>query len=171
MSQQNVELLRSALDTNNEKGPEAIFALIDPDFVAVIPSSLSVEPDSYRGVDGMRRYFELWSEVMDEVRFLAEEFIDAGEKVVVPSRVVARSRETGLELEQRVVQVWTIRDGRALSVEAYPTKVEALARSGSTRRPDYPDRELKSREGSTTRTGHSSPGRARRMIAELRVDG
>ncbi len=130
MSQQNVELMRSALETYNEKGPEAIFALIDPDFVAVIPSSLSVEPDSYRGVDGMRRYFELWWEVMDEVRFHAEEFIDAGEQVVVPSRVVARSRETGLELEQHVVQVWTIRDGRALSVEAFPTKAEALRAVG-----------------------------------------
>jgi uncharacterized protein len=130
MSQENVELLRAALDTYNEEGPDAIFALIDPDFVAVIPASLSVEPDSYRGVEGMRRYFELWSEVMDEVRFYAEEFIDAGEKVVVPSRVVARSRETELELVQHVVQVWTIREGRALSVEAFPTRAEALQAVG-----------------------------------------
>jgi ketosteroid isomerase-like protein len=130
MSQENVELLRSALATYNEKGPEAIFALIDPDFVATIPSSLSVEPDSYHGVDGVRRYFELWSDVMNEVRFLPKEFIDAGERVVVPFRVVARSRETGLELEQHAVQVWTIRDGRALSVEAYPTKAEALRAIG-----------------------------------------
>jgi len=130
MSQQNVELLRSALETYNEKGPEAILALIDPDFVAVIPSSLSVEPDSYHGLDGVRRYFELWSDVMDDVRFLAKEFIDAGDQIVVPFRVVARSRETGLELEQHAVQVWTIRDGRALSVEAYPTKAEALRAVG-----------------------------------------
>jgi ketosteroid isomerase-like protein len=67
---------------------------------------------------------------MDEVRFFPLEFIDAGDRVVMPSRVVARSRETGLELEQHVVQVWTIRDGRALSVEAYPTKAEALRAIG-----------------------------------------
>jgi ketosteroid isomerase-like protein len=130
MSQQNIDLLRSAMAAYNERGPEAILTLIDPDFVAVIPSSLSVEPDSYRGVEGMRRYFELWSEVMDEVRFLAKEFIDAGDRIVVPFRVVARSRETGLELDQHAVQVWTIRDGRALSVEAYPTKAEALRAVG-----------------------------------------
>jgi uncharacterized protein len=130
MSQRNVELLRTALAAYNETGPEAIFSLIDADFVATIPSSLSVEPDSYHGIDGMRRYFELWSEVMDEVRFFPLEFIDAGDRVVMPSRVVARSRETGLELEQHVVQVWTIRDGRALSVEAYPTKAEALRAIG-----------------------------------------
>jgi ketosteroid isomerase-like protein len=130
MSQQNIDLLRSAMAAYNERGPEAILTLIDPDFVAVIPSSLSVEPDSYRGVEGMRRYFELWSEVMDEVRFLAKEFIDAGDRIVVPFRVVARSREAGLELDQHAVQVWTIRDGRALSVEAYPTKAEALRAVG-----------------------------------------
>jgi ketosteroid isomerase-like protein len=130
MSQENVELLRSALAAYNERGPQAIVELIDPDFVAVIPSSLSVEPDSYRGVEGIRRYFELWSEVMDEVRFFAKEFIDIGDRVVVPFRVVARARETGLEVDQHAVQVWTVRDGRALRVEAYPTKAEALRAVG-----------------------------------------
>ena len=130
MSQRNVELVRAAMADYNEKGPEAILALIDSDFVAVVPPSLSVEPDTYRGFEGMRRYFELWSEVMDDVRFLPKEFIDAGDRIVVPFRVVARSRETQLELEQHAVHVWTLRDGRALSVEAYPTKAEALRAVG-----------------------------------------
>ena len=130
MSQRNVELVRAAMADYNEKGPEAILALIDSDFVAVVPPSLSVEPDTYRGFEGMRRYFELWSEVMDDVRFLPKEFIDAGDRIVVPFRVVARSRETKLELEQHAVHVWTLRDGRALSVEAYPTKAEALRAVG-----------------------------------------
>ena len=130
MSQRNVELVRAAMADYNEKGPEAILALIDSDFVAVVPPSLSVEPDTYRGFEGMRRYFELWSEVMDDVRFLPKEFIDAGDRIVVPFRVVARSRETQLELEQHAVHVWTLRDGRALTVEAYPTKAEALRAVG-----------------------------------------
>jgi ketosteroid isomerase-like protein len=130
VSQRNVELLRSALAAYNEEGPEAIYPLIDPAFTAVIPSSLSVEPDTYHGVDGMRRYFELWSEVMDKVRFFPKEFIDVGDRIVVPFRVVVRSRETGLELDQHAVQVWTIRHGRALSVEAYATKAEALSAVG-----------------------------------------
>jgi ketosteroid isomerase-like protein len=130
MSQQNVEQLRSALTAYNEEGPEAILPFIDPDFVAIIPPSLSVEPDSYHGVEGMRRYFELWSDVMDDVKFLPKEFIDAGDRVVMPFRVVARSRQTGLELDQHAVQVWTIRNGRAVRVEVYPTKAEALSAVG-----------------------------------------
>jgi len=42
----------------------------------------------------------------------------------------ARARETGLEVEQLVFQVWTVRDGRAVGAEVYPTEAEALRAVG-----------------------------------------
>jgi ketosteroid isomerase-like protein len=130
MSSENVELLRSMLDAYNERGVEAMLPYIDPDFEVTVPPSLSVEPDTYRGHEGMRHYFESFADVMDEVRFEAGAFVDAGDRVVATTRLAARARETGLEVEQHVFQVWTVRDGRAVKAEVYPTKAEALRAVG-----------------------------------------
>jgi ketosteroid isomerase-like protein len=130
MSSENVELLRSMLDAYNEHGVEAMLRYIDADFEVTVPPSLSVEPDTYRGHEGMRHYFESFADVMDEVRFDAEAFVDAGDRAVATTRLTARARETGLEVEQQVFQVWTVRDGRAVKAEVYPTKAEALRSVG-----------------------------------------
>ena len=64
---------------------------------------------------------------MDEIHFQAEEFIDVGGRVVVPMRLRARGRGTGLDGEQDLVMVWTLRDGKAVRMDPYPTKEAALA--------------------------------------------
>jgi ketosteroid isomerase-like protein len=130
MSSENVELLQAMLDAYNERGVEAMLPYIGPDFEVTVPPSLSVEPDTYRGHDGMRHYFATFADVMDEVRFEADVFFDAGDKVVAVTRLVAHARETGLELEQNVVQVWTVSDGLAVRADVYPTKEEALRAVG-----------------------------------------
>jgi ketosteroid isomerase-like protein len=130
MSSQNVELLQAMLDALNERGVEAMLPYIDPEFEVTVPPSLSVEPDTYRGHEGMRHYFESFADVMDEIRFEADEFFEAGDKVVATTRLIVRARETGLEVDQHVFQVWTVRDGRAVRAEVYPTKAEALHAAG-----------------------------------------
>jgi ketosteroid isomerase-like protein len=126
MSRQNVELVRTAMESFNLDGVDAISGLIHPDFETTTPPSLSVEPDTYRGPDGVRRWFDAWEGTMDEVRFDVDELVDAGEQVVAVSRMVARSHTTGLEVEQAVALVWTLRDGRAMRLDPYATREEAL---------------------------------------------
>ena len=130
MSSENVELLQSMLDAYNERGVEAMLPYIDPDFEVTVPPSLSVEPDTYRGHEGMRHYFESFADVMDEIRFDADAFVEAGDRVVATTRLTARARETELEVEQYVFQVWTVRHGHAVKAEVYPTKAEALRAVG-----------------------------------------
>jgi ketosteroid isomerase-like protein len=130
MSQENVELVRTAMESFNLEGVDAIAEQIDPDFETTTPASLSVEPDTYRGPEGVRRWFDAWEGTMDEVRFDVDELVDAGDRVVAVSRMVARSHTTGLELEQAVVRVWTLRDGRAVRLDPYATRAEALRAAG-----------------------------------------
>ena len=127
MANENVELLRRGLVALRSAGYEALLPYIHPEFVATVPPALSVEPDTYRGREGVRRYFESFYEVIDEVRFEPEDFIPAGERVVVPLAVVVRGRGSGAEAVQRVVQVWEFRDGLAAGVEVFATLTEALA--------------------------------------------
>jgi len=127
VSRDNVELMREGLEAFERDGVEALLDYIHPEFEVTTPPSLSVEPDTYRGHDGVRRYFDSFYEVMDEVRFVPEEFIEVGDRVVIPLQVVARGRETGIEATQRVFQVWSARDGKAIRVEIFPTREEAIA--------------------------------------------
>jgi len=118
------------LKLSTAKTLSAILAFADPDFEAVVPPELSAEPDTYRGHDGLRRYFQSFQEAMHEVRFRPERFWDAGQSVVTVVRLTAKGRQTDIPVEQRIAQVWSIRDGKALGVRTYPSLSEALESVG-----------------------------------------
>jgi ketosteroid isomerase-like protein len=126
MSEENVAAVKAGFDALEHGDVEELLELIHPEFEFTTPATLSVEPDTYRGEEGVRRYFDSFYEAMDEVRFIPDEFIDAGDRVVVPVHVRARGKETGLEVEQRIFQVWSVRDGKASRVEIFPTLEEAM---------------------------------------------
>jgi ketosteroid isomerase-like protein len=132
MSQENVDAVREGFEALARGDVEDLLERIHPEFEFTTPPSLSVEPDTYRGEEGVRRYFDSFYEAMEDVRFIPGEFIDAGSRVVVPVQVKARGKETGLEVEQSVVQVWSVRDGKASGVEVFATLDEAMraARAG-----------------------------------------
>jgi len=130
MSQENVEVLRQGYEAVNGGDIEGFLAVVDPDFEAEVPPELSPEPDTYRGHEGMRRYFRAFEDVMDDIRFVPERFWDVGETVVVAVRLVAKGKESGISAEQFMAQVWTMRDRKATRVRTYPTSAEALEAVG-----------------------------------------
>jgi ketosteroid isomerase-like protein len=132
MSEQNVEAVKAGFEALERGGVDELLLRIHPDFEFTTPPALTVEPDTYRGEEGVRRYFDSFYEVMEEVHFIPDEYIDAGERVVVPVHLRARGKETGLEVEQRIFQVWSVRDGRAAGVEIYPTLEEAMEAAKQT---------------------------------------
>jgi uncharacterized protein len=127
VSRENLEIVQRGIEAFNDQGVEGIIPFIDPEFEATTPPDLASEPDTYRGHDGIRRWFDSFFEVMDEIRWDAREFHEAGEKVVVEFTLRARGKTTGLSFGQDAVMVWTLRNGKAVRVDLYPTLDEALA--------------------------------------------
>jgi ketosteroid isomerase-like protein len=127
MSESNADLVRQGFEAMRSGGVEGLLPFIHPEFEVTTPASLAAEPDTYRGPEGIRRYFDSFYEAMDRVTFDPDEFISVGGRVVVPITLRARGRTTGIETEQRVVQVWDVRDEQAIRVEVYATLEEALA--------------------------------------------
>jgi ketosteroid isomerase-like protein len=131
VSRQDLELVRSMLETLNESGVEAALDRIHPDFEGVTPPELSPEPDTYRGHEGIRRYFAGFEGVMDEVRWEADELMEAPDgRVVAGVRLVTRSVATELELELAVWQLCTVRDGKILRIEGFAKREDALRAAG-----------------------------------------
>jgi ketosteroid isomerase-like protein len=131
VSRQDLELVRSMLETLNESGVEAAMDQIHPDFEGITPPELSPEPDTYRGHEGIRRYFAGFEGVMDEVRWEPDELMEApDDRVVAGIRLVTRSVATGLELELPVWQLCTLRDGKVLRIEGFAKREDALRAAG-----------------------------------------
>jgi ketosteroid isomerase-like protein len=131
MSDENVEIIRSGFETMQRKGWQTLFSLIDPEFELTTPPDLAMEPDTYRGEAGLRRYFESFEDAMEDIQIVPEgEFLGAGEKVFVRFRLSARGRETGIEATQHAFQVWTMRAGKGLRVEIFASREQALDAAG-----------------------------------------
>src|SRR4051794_11807016 len=130
VSGENLQIVRRGFEAFNESGVEGILPMIHPDFEATTPPSLASEPDTYRGVDGIRRWFDSFDEVMEEIRWDARAFHEAGDRVVVEFTLRARGKTTGLDFGQDAVMVWELRDRKATRLELYPTLDEAMAAAG-----------------------------------------
>jgi len=126
MSQENVEIVRSAYAVLAEQGVEAVLAFTDPQFEATTPPSLASEPDTYRGHEGVRRWFASFGDAMEGVYFEGQDFTSVGDKVLVETTLHARGRTTGIETEQRAFLVWTLREGMVTRVETFAEQRQAL---------------------------------------------
>jgi ketosteroid isomerase-like protein len=127
---ENVEIVKEGFEAFEQDGVEGLLGFIHEDFEATTPPGLASEPDTYRGHEGVRRYFDSFYEAMDDIRWQPHSFRAVGDKVVVEFTLYARGKSTGLEFGQPAVQVWTLRDGKGVAVELYPTLEEALAAAG-----------------------------------------
>jgi ketosteroid isomerase-like protein len=132
MSEENVELMRRGYAALAEGGVEALLLLTDPEFELITPASLASEPGTYRGHDGVRRWFASFDGVMEGIHLEGRTFTAVGHKVVVETVLHARGWATGIDTEQRAFLVWTVRDGLVVRGETFAELEPAMeaARSG-----------------------------------------
>lgn len=69
-----------------------------------------------------RRFLGTWEEYHAEF----DDYVEIGDHVVVSVRDGGRGRGSGVEVERRFAQVWTVRDGAVVRFRAYPDRDSAL---------------------------------------------
>jgi ketosteroid isomerase-like protein len=130
MSQENVAVVRRAYEAVEREGGEGLFAFLDPQAEWEVRSDLP-DSDTYRGHEGMRRLFATFDEVLDKSWYSPQEFIDAGDQVVVVLRWGGRGKTSGVPFEERdEAWIFTVRNGKVIRVREYPSKNEALEAAG-----------------------------------------
>jgi ketosteroid isomerase-like protein len=128
VSQENVEIVRAAIDAHNRGDIDATFKDAAPDFEYDQTRALGID----RGVFNLEEFQGLLStftDIWESFTIGADELIDAGEAVVMPFANVARGRD-GIEVEARGFWVWTIREGLIVRLCLYQERHEALAAVG-----------------------------------------
>jgi len=68
VSASDVEFARSVLERLATGGVDAVADVFHDDFEFTTPPGLASEPDTYRGIEGVRRWYDSFYEAMDEVR-------------------------------------------------------------------------------------------------------
>jgi ketosteroid isomerase-like protein len=130
VNEDNVELMRRAFEDLAEGGVEAMLPYIDEDFEMTTPANLAAEPDTYRGHDGVRRWFDTFYEAMDSVRIEPQEIEAVGDRVAVRFHMTARGRTTGLEAVQEAACLCHVEDSKATRMDFYATFDEARTAGG-----------------------------------------
>jgi ketosteroid isomerase-like protein len=127
MSRENVEVVEAGMEHFGATG-EPQWSLNHED-IEVHDHDLPDAGD-YRGHAGYARWLEDWADVWSEYSLDTEEFIDAGDRVVVVFRLKATGRGSGVTVERRDGMVVTLRDGLAVRVDYYNSREQALEAVG-----------------------------------------
>jgi ketosteroid isomerase-like protein len=128
MSQENVDIIAAGFAGF---GTGRFFEVLDPD---VTWESRPDLPDSavYRGHEGVRKLLGRFSEVMDGIWFRPEELIPIGhDHVAVPLRWGGTGKGSGVAVEEtRETWLFTMREGKVVRVQEFPTREQALEAAG-----------------------------------------
>jgi ketosteroid isomerase-like protein len=142
MSRQNVELVKRLQPTGVDLvevfsagadqlvGGDAAELFTDDFDVAVIVGSAGGQLRQSGGPEGLTAIWRDWLTPWRSYRLDVEEFIDAGDAIVVFARVQARTERDGVLVQHSPAAVWRIRKGKVAAIHFYLEREEALAAVG-----------------------------------------
>jgi ketosteroid isomerase-like protein len=134
----NVELVRRATEAVNRRPKpdfDVVNALYDPNHVLVAQLS-SVEGEAFHGARGFREWLtnmsQAWESWESQIRQVTE--ID-NDRVLVVATMSLRSRQGGVPIEEDPATIVTVRDGKIVRSDAYPSVRHALQAAGLPEQP------------------------------------
>ena len=136
MAQETVEIARRLFEAFNRWGvnprgarsPE-ITPLLHPE-IQFHTYARAPEAGVYRGREAVIAYHERVFGEFENIRVELDELLPAGDRVVIDCRQYTAPRGSEVEIVERVVQVFTIRDGMVAERKPFATRAEALKAAG-----------------------------------------
>jgi ketosteroid isomerase-like protein len=130
MPDTNADVVRRGMDAFNRGDTNTMLALLHPD-VDIFGSPDLANPGTYRGLDGFMQWLNQWMEAWEEFRNGVgdiEQLDD--ENVLVTVDAHGRGRGSGIEVDLRLVYLFTVREGSVVRLHLYADRQSALAAAG-----------------------------------------
>jgi ketosteroid isomerase-like protein len=135
MSQENVEIMRRGYEQFKATGEIRAHA----DLVWDVSNLGWPDQQVYSGPEGAMQFNAEWAAAWDDWELEPKDYVDAGECVVVIVDQRGRSKATGIPVEMRFAQVWTLRDRQAIRMQLYASVDEALQAVGLSEQDAHAD--------------------------------
>ena len=131
VSEENVNVVREAFESFMGGDGEKAAQLVDPEVEFHGTVGGLQEGQIAHGQSQIDKQFEEEDlEAWEERRLEPEEFIDAGDNVVVLLHEYRRGRGSGVELETDTAVVVAVREGRVVRIQGYMDRAAALEAAG-----------------------------------------
>jgi ketosteroid isomerase-like protein len=141
LSEENVEVVRRALafwegfgehiepDEIADLMPDsALQEFLDPEAELIPVAQGLLSGNRYEGYQGIRSFWVDFFSAWDEFRTETRKLVDAGDQIVSVMRMKGRMHE--LEVDEIWSQLWTVRNGRIVRVQAFASADSGLEAAG-----------------------------------------
>jgi ketosteroid isomerase-like protein len=128
VSEQELEELRKRYEAFARGDWDVAFEGLGPEFEMHDHGLLDVPV--LRGPDAIREAQAKAADAFGETRFQPARLIDLDDRILALVRFFARGRGSGVELETKIGQLWTLKDGQAVRLDVYRTWEEAAKAAG-----------------------------------------
>jgi ketosteroid isomerase-like protein len=135
MSQDNVEIVRTMLETWDKLGIEATTDTLDPDVELVDLQAVMGMQDRGRGPAELGRMAEQWTEIFDDWGLEVSNLVDlCGDFVMAEVRFNGVGRDSGIPVSNRQFEVYRLVAGKIVEIRVgFRDRDEALEWSGLRR--------------------------------------
>ena len=125
MSQEKIEILRHGYEAFNRRDIDAALEGMHPE--VEWPNML--EGTTIRGHEAIREYWTKQFQLTSS-RVEPEEFIEAGDRLVVVVHQVVRDQQGNPFLDHRIGHVYAFRDNKIARMDVYESRDQALEAAG-----------------------------------------
>jgi ketosteroid isomerase-like protein len=131
MSQENVEIVETALDAMAQEGLDVFSEYWADDVEWRAVEGALDDRGPLHGKEACRAYVQDWLDTFDELTVEPQELIDAGaDQVVGVLRLNGRAKLSGIETQLTYAVVYGVRDGKIARGREYATRGDALEAAG-----------------------------------------
>jgi ketosteroid isomerase-like protein len=131
VSQENVEIVRRAIEAFNRRDGVAFDALLASD-AEIVPVRAAVESVSYQGADAGSQYCAAVDERWENARWEVEDTRDDGNWVLSLGHIRGRGRDSGAAFEARAGWVAHFDEGLITRFQTFSDRSAALQSVGLT---------------------------------------
>jgi ketosteroid isomerase-like protein len=124
MSRENVEVVRRLFDAVEAEDWEAALGAFDAEV------EWSPTEGTYHGPEGVMNSLAEWVEPWEEHHIEAEEFTEAGARVLAVIHLTGRGAGSGMEIDQRFFQIYEVHGEKIVRMDEFVTRAEALEAVG-----------------------------------------
>jgi ketosteroid isomerase-like protein len=129
MSEENVEVVRDALNAFGAADAERLLQFMDPEIE--FEPHLALLEGNYRGHDGVRKFMaDAFPRPEVSVRSDHRDFRDLGDRVLALGTFHIRGGESGIAYETPLAILARVRDGRIVYLKDYGNRAEAIEAAG-----------------------------------------